>query len=226
MTSGPPPALTIYTDASFAQNTRAGSWGAMIRQGETEHTFAGAFKESCADSTAAEIQAIANALQAAHLAGLLIPGRWAEVITDCQAAAQVLQGKGKAKFRQRHVHLHERTNLIRTMIKARGWRVTFRWIAGHQSATSSCPDVQGNRAADKLARDAHPGLAARREHKRLARQRRKAREKALRQANQPGRLAHAHASAPAREEPAPAAPMDKITAHCARLCAEAQQVQW
>lgn len=177
MTNGPQPALTIYTDASFARNG-IGSWGAVIKGTGKDVELSGQFRMECADSTLAELQAVGNAIRAVASKRLAEPGSWCVIYSDCQATVRVLQRK--AKFRASRAHLRGTVDILRGFIVDSGLRFTFEWIAGHQSAESTCPHVQGNRRADALARKANAFLverraviAARRKRQRLKRRERK-----------------------------------------------------
>lgn len=190
MTTGAPPPLLIYTDASFDGNSRTGSWGAVVRKQEHEVHLHGQFKLECADSTVAELRAIGNAIHKA--ADLAEPGAHITVYSDCLPAIHALNGK--SKFRKSRDQLRATLRMVQIICEDSGRRITFRWIKGHQPKDTTCPHAQGNRLADKLARDAHNGLVARRavqaaKRKRYKANRRvrlaRAREEALAMASTP-----------------------------------------
>lgn len=183
MTTGPQPALTIYTDASFDGKTRTGSWGAVIRTGDNETQLQGSFREPCGDNTAAELQAIGNAIHEAAKLALVPAGCEVHLFSDCRACVDVL--RHRAKFRKSLTGLRSALSRVQLIMDATGWQFTVKWIRGHQDSTSTCPHVQGNRMADQLARIAHPALqerrqlqAARRKRNKRNRRARKAAEKA------------------------------------------------
>lgn len=80
--------ITIYTDASYCNETKTGGWACWIKYspGETA-LFSGAFKRPVHCVNSAELQAIANALAIVYKSGIS-KKTVLVVVTDSQASQQ------------------------------------------------------------------------------------------------------------------------------------------
>jgi ribonuclease HI len=187
MTTGPEPALQIYSDASYFRhmNYGHGAWGAVLvwQDGDnTQHeVHGGTFRQSCENSTQAELQGVVNALHIAIASGRVKRGQAVVVCADCKTVVQILCG---------HYPRHSRTvdhlapvwKLIRQIASEARLDVTGRWTPGHQAGglTAENDDARFNALADRAARDANPALMKRSERRKLARLRQATRKRLAR----------------------------------------------
>lgn len=207
MTDGAQTPLLIYTDASFDGKSRTGSWGAVVRKGQHEIHLQGLFRLTCYDSTTAELQAIGNAIHKAR--DLAAPGELIVIYSDCQPAVHALSGRGR--FRPSREQLVATLKAVQAICDQSGCRFKFHWIKGHQPQTITTPHATGNRMADKLARQAHEKLEARREIARSRRKRYKANRKArLARAREDARIEAATADAIEGTQAVIASAMDQL----------------
>lgn len=150
-------AVTIYADASILHQIGAGSWGAVIRGGGPDIELGGAFRHAISCSTTGEAQAMANALHTAIAHQRIRRGTEVLLVNDNQATILMLQGacgeKTLRKTRRANPACAAALDEVHRIVRDCGATVSFHWVRGHQKLTSPDPHADGNRRADKLAKE-------------------------------------------------------------------------
>ena len=96
-----PNCITIYTDASWCQETKIGAWGCWIKYGPgSTINVSSAFKKVAHNSLLAELWAIANSISVALKNAPDQEYTHLIVVTDCQGAQQYIE---RAKLRSNHL---------------------------------------------------------------------------------------------------------------------------
>lgn len=174
LTPQPKPDVTIFADASVCVTTKAGGWGAwMIRTGAPAADTGGQLRDVCESSTAAEIQALANAVFHAVRTGYIRPGDKVMLQSDNVNALSVIHymtPKSVISNRQDSAPIHKTprskykkhpaVELVADLAKQHGLIVILRHVYGHRAGDGR---QWVNRRCDEIAK-AHMRLRRARVH--------------------------------------------------------------
>lgn len=111
---------TVVTDASWCPHERVAGWAAWLVCDGNRHKQYGAFKETVASSTEAEVKAILNGL---YLARKRYDAQHYHVVSDCVGAMLKLQNALNWR--------HELEKIVGTS------RVTFKHVKAHTRNTDA-----------------------------------------------------------------------------------------
>lgn len=165
------PTVVVFADASFDAKTGAAGWGAWVKaDGEESVTRGGTLRQTTANSTHAELCAIANALAVASLMGVL--DGHVMIQSDCLEALGAIRktigaadrpAAGGAPAPARRRNLPKAFLPVIKVISDQlcGLTVSVRHVKGHQDGGGR---QWVNRACDRLAKD---GMRLARASKRL-----------------------------------------------------------
>jgi ribonuclease HI len=153
---------TVFADASWCPNTKAGGWGCWIKNEFSTNTYSGAFKAPLPCSAAAEFSAAANALHIGIKKGHVARNGLVVMQTDCEkvlmAMSRDYRREWSAKHRQRcgfpGLNTAEMTALRALHSLASTANVELRWkhVRGHQGGGNARSWV--NERCDSLAKAA------------------------------------------------------------------------
>ena len=123
--------VTMFTDASFSNRHRRGTWAAWAKMNGNTMRRSGILKDSVQSPEVAELCAIANGLVALHQ-------QWAEEVghkiiiqTDCKNAIHRIQGVAKP-----NKHTAKAVAFIKGYAQKRGWELEFRHVKGHKGTAT------------------------------------------------------------------------------------------
>lgn len=135
--------VTIITDASFCQQTRAGGYGVWVASARGKQEFGGALRGTT-DSGETEAKAVCNGVWHAMNSGILHKGDVLLIQTDCMGALQLLQ-------RQRQPRASEKDVIMwfTKIVKDNDLKIRFRHVKGHTHKKDSRSKAQAK--CDALA---------------------------------------------------------------------------
>jgi len=146
--------VDLYTDAGVKD--RVATWGAVCAppgRGHVERS--GRMRDNLADTTAAELRAMANGLHAMIRAGVIERGDEVVIRCDNFRAVDVVNGAHvPPKTRERHGIAVRK---LKAMAIEAGIVLIAKRVNGHQPITSEDPHAPFNRRADALCRAAREG---------------------------------------------------------------------
>lgn len=157
---------TIISDASYDHRADVAAWAGWVRaDGRSARMFSAPIKRKIANSTQAEICAIANTLAAADAAGLIDDGMEVMLQSDCTVALGWVLKLVPGVTERRHADSvavtkvrkqkgmigipTEAAAVIAKIAAARGLIITVRHVRGHKAGDGR---QYVNRLVDKAAR--------------------------------------------------------------------------
>lgn len=144
--------VKLYTDAGIRHGVA--TWAVVgVVDGVVAFESSGKLKADRPDndSTAAELQAIANALHRAVRAGVVTKGGRVQLICDNQRAVAIMARKACGRVKERHRVVADAAFAIAAK---HGIAIKSSGVKGHQRLESKCPHAPFNRRADQLCREA------------------------------------------------------------------------
>jgi ribonuclease HI len=164
--------ITVFADASVCNQTKASGWGAWyIADGLEAVLTGGAFQNFTADVTAAELEALANALAHAEQTGALSSNQQVVMLqSDSVGALSVVRQKMRARdsrhangvrvpFQKKQPNERQSAavDVIAEIIGRNALRVVVRHVRGH---TKGRGRRWVNRQCDRLANEGRRKAAA------------------------------------------------------------------
>lgn len=151
---------TLFTDASWCPDTRAGGWGAWARNERmTKGALgSGAFRSLLLGSNEAEVLAAANGLAWCLLEKYVLPGERVLFQLDSQTALRVIWG-AQIGCRLNGTVPEEGWRFLREKREELGLEYSVKHVKGHSSEEGTRSSV--NRRVDGLAR---AGMLKMRDH--------------------------------------------------------------
>lgn len=166
------PAVSIFADASFCQQTGSAGWGGwMVGGGLRAQTAGGPLRERCLTSHEAEALALANALHVAKARGYLRHGMLVMLQSDCAPVlshlrrrlpstvdapmASIVDGISCPQAKKPPSPAIARAmEAIAAMAEALDLRFVVRHVRGHQGGDASTGQGRNfvNRGCDRLAK--------------------------------------------------------------------------
>lgn len=139
---------TILTDASYCPETFVAGYGYWIASDRGKLGGGGRMQgSSIANSTAAEMMAVANSLWIAAMHQLILPGDQVLMQTDCESAIQAFEWRRKTYIQQEIAACKFVQSLV-----ANGLAIRFKHVKGHSGIRD--PRHIANHMCDKRAKDA------------------------------------------------------------------------
>lgn len=138
--------VTIMTDASHCQQTKAGGYGFWIASGRGKMPGGGSFKDNPRSSTAAEMMAVGNSLYMGIKNRLVQKGDTVLIQTDCLAVIQAFEGNREVTHEQ-ELDVYK---LVKTLQERLGLAINFRHVKGHSHDKN--PRYVANNHCDKRAK--------------------------------------------------------------------------
>ena len=138
--------VTLYTDASFCHETKAGGWATWCRHSEGRLFFSGS--GLVADANEAELKAILHGMENAlkELRGI----EGFNIRSDSQTAVDIARYNGRIP---RQPHLRKlRREIVELSREYRVWR-QVRWTKGHTTTHNNTPGYLNDKV-DKMAKRA------------------------------------------------------------------------
>jgi len=137
--------VTILADASHCPQTLAGGYGFWIASQRGKLAGSGSLKGRIANSTVAEMMAIANAIHQGIVWGLIRSQDELLIQTDCQAAIDGFMKERKLSETENTVVCHVLKLQNRVQLK-----VIFKHVKGHTNHSDA--KYSSNRVCDRVAR--------------------------------------------------------------------------
>jgi ribonuclease HI len=137
--------VSIFADASFDPQTRAGGFGCWMKSQRGGHSAGGPFKSRARNSGIAEMMACLNAVHVAFVKQIAFPGDEILIQTDCQAAILAFEGKRVLQEDERII-----ADGMATIAQIKQVRIRFRHVKGHTKGDQ--PRLWVNNHCDALAK--------------------------------------------------------------------------
>ncbi len=141
--------VTLYTDASFSHDLKAGGWAAWYRTSDVSGLVGGPLRPgiaATASPSACELAAIANAVTVVQRRGIIHPGDRLIVVTDSTVAIGAIT-TGELQSPAQNVVVRRIWEVVRSAKVA----LVLRHVKAHQS-TPGCRRSYVNNLVDREAK--------------------------------------------------------------------------
>jgi ribonuclease HI len=137
--------VSVFADASFDPESRAGGFGYWSKSLRGRHTSGGPFKTLARNSGTAEMMAVLNAVHLTFVHQVAFPGDTILVQTDCQSAIQAFEGSRVLAPDEKII-----VEGLKTLLSIKVATVRFKHVKGHTNGEQ--PRLWVNNQCDHLAK--------------------------------------------------------------------------